>query len=90
MEIAFEVLKILILFMMAIELALIIYDTKDNTEELKKQIKKELEEEGASTSRREVYGTFKTPLGDSYRRNTKGLYVPIQPNSKMLDGDDEE
>ena len=75
--------------MIAIELGLIIYDTKDGLkEEIRKELKEELE--GARTSRREVYGTFKSPLGDSYRRNTKGLYVPIQPNSKMLDGDDDE
>lgn len=79
------------LFMIATEIGLVICDTKEKTKEaLKKEIKEEMEVEGARTTRRDVYGTFKTPLGDSYRRNTRGLYVPIQPNSKMLDGDDEE
>lgn len=90
-----ELLKILFLMMIAIELGLIIYDIKAPAkdkikEELKEEILKEMEEEGAHTTRRDVHGTFKTPLGDSYRRNTRGQYVPIQPNSKMLDGDDDE
>ena len=74
-----EVLKILLLFMLVIEDALILYD--------KKPEEKPKEER---TSRRDVYGSFGDPLGDSYRRNTRRQYVPIIPNSKMLDGDDEE
>lgn len=72
-----EVVKVLVLFMIAIEGALLLND------------KKEEEKESAHTSRREVYGTFHNPLGDSYRKN-RGLYVPIKPNSKMLDGDEED
>lgn len=72
-----EIVKTLVLFMIAIEGALLLND------------KKEEEKESAHTSRREVYGTFHNPLGDSYRKN-KGLYVPIKPNSKMLDGEDED
>lgn len=73
-------------FIIAVELGLLLFHmpTKENIEEILKR------NEGAHTTRREVHGTFKTPLGDSYRKNTRGLYVPIQPNSKMLDGDDEE
>lgn len=73
-------------FIIAVELGLLLFHmpTKENIEEILKK------NEGAHTTRREVHGTFKTPLGDSYRKNTRGLYVPIQPNSKMLDGDDEE
>ncbi len=73
-------------FIIALELGLLLFHmpTKENIEEILKK------NEGAHTTRREVHGTFKTPLGDSYRKNTRGLYVPIQPNSKMLDGDDEE
>lgn len=73
-------------FTIALELGLILFHmpTKEDIEEILKK------NEGAHTTRREVHGTFKTPLGDSYRKNTRGLYVPIQPNSKMLDGDDEE
>lgn len=74
-----EVVKVLVLFMIAIEGALLLYDKKE----------KEEERESAHTSRREVYGTFHNPLGDSYRKN-RGLYVPIKPNSKMLDGDEED
>ena len=72
-----EIVKTLVLFMIAIEGALLLND------------KKEEEKESVHTSRREVYGTFHNPLGDSYRKN-KGLYVPIKPNSKMLDGEDED
>lgn len=73
-------------FIIALELGLLLFHmpTKEDIEEILKK------NEGAHTTRREVHGTFKTPLGDSYRKNTRGLYVPIQPNSKMLDGDDEE
>ena len=73
-------------FTIALELGLILFHmpTKENIEEILKK------NEGAHTTRREVNGICKTPLGDSYRKNTRGLYVPIQPNSKMLDGDDEE
>lgn len=76
-------MEIALLFIIAIELAFILYD-KDSKQEFKKI------DEGARTTRRDVYGTFKTPLGDSYRKNSKNLYVPIKPNSKMLDGDEEE
>lgn len=72
--IGFEVLKILILFMLAIEGALIIYD------------KGEKPNEGVHTTRRDVYGTFRDSLGDAYRKNNKGLYRPIKPNR----GDDVE
>lgn len=80
--IGLEIVKVMVLFMIALEGALLLYDKKDEDTELKI-------EKGARTSRREVYGTFQNPLGDSYRKN-RGLYVPIKPNSKMLDGDDEE
>lgn len=59
--------------MLAIEGALMIYD-------------KEGKNEGEHTTRRDVYGTFKDPLGDAYRKNTKGLYTPIKPYR----GDDTE
>lgn len=72
-----EILKVLVLFMIAIEGALILYK-KDEKEEPKEE----------RTSRRDVYGTFGNPLG--YRTNTRHQYVPVMPNSKMLDGDDEE
>lgn len=75
-----EVVKVLVLFMIAIEGALILYDKKD----------KEEEKESAHTSRRDVYGTFHNPLGDTYRKNNRSQYVPIRPNSKMLDGDEED
>jgi hypothetical protein len=71
-----EIVEVLLLVIIAIEGALLIY-SKDEAKEQK------------VNPRREIYGTFHNPLGDSYRKN-KGLYVPIKPNSKMLDGDDEE
>lgn len=77
--IGFEIVKILVLFMIAIEGALLLY----------KKEEPEDKENARTSPRREVYGTFQNPLGDSYRKN-KGLYVPIKPNSKMLDGDDED
>lgn len=72
-----EIINVLILFVIAIEGALLLY---------KKEEKRE--EEVSHTNRREVYGTFKDPY--SYRKNTRNQYVPIKPGSKMLDGDDEE
>ena len=76
-----EIIKILFLFIIATEIALI----------LLKPDKKEEEEEERAT-RREVYGIYKNPLGDSYRKNRKNQYVPIKPGSKMIEGigDDEE
>lgn len=74
-----EIVKVLVLFIIAIEGALLLY-------------KKEEVKESERTTRRDVYGTFKDPLGDSYRKNTRGHYVPIKPGEKMLEGlgDDEE
>lgn len=84
-------MEIALLFVIAIELAFILFDLEaPKKENLKKEILDELTKEGARTTRRDVYGTFKTPLGDSYRKNTKGQYVPIQPNGKMLDGSEDE
>lgn len=74
---ALEIIKILLLFIIAIEVALM----KHNSEEAEKDER---------ASRREVNGTFKNPLGDGYRKNVKGQYVPIHPNSRMLDGSDED
>ena len=75
-----EVVIIMFLFLISVELALIIIRlTEDKLEIPEKEHK----------SRREIQGTFANPLGDSYRKN-KGLYVPIVPNSKMLDGDEDD
>lgn len=82
MEIGFEIVKILLLLTIAVELAL--------GKHIEVYLEEEEEEEDAHTTRRDVHGTFKHPLGDSYRKNTKGQYVPIRPNSRMIDGDDEE
>ena len=73
-----EIVEVLLLVILAIEGALI-YMKKD-----------EEKERGVHTSRREVYGTFQNPLGDSYRKNSKSQYVPIRPYSKMLDGDEKD
>ena len=72
---ALEIIKILLLFIIAIEVALMKQSEVEKVER---------------TSRREVNGTFKNPLGDGYRTNAKGQYVPIHPNSRMLDGSDED
>lgn len=76
---ALEVIKVLVLFVIAIEGACILYRKDEKPEP-----------EVTHTSRREVYGTFKDPY--SYRKNTRNQYVPIKPGGKMLDGigDDEE
>ena len=68
------------MFMIVLELAIILMGKKEGTRE------------EAHTTRRDVYGTFRDPLGDSYRRNSRNQYVPIHPGEKMLDGmgDDEE
>lgn len=62
--------------MIAIEGALILYKKDEPKEEPKDE----------RTSRRDVYGTFGNPLG--YRTNARHQYVPIRPNSRMLDGND--
>ena len=72
-----EIIKILLLFIITIEIALILTKPDEKEEEEHK-------------SRRDVYGIYKNPLGDTYRKNTKNQYVPIKPNSKMIDGDDED
>lgn len=75
-----EVIVVMMLVVIAIELALILIRlTEDKLEIPEKE----------HTSRREIQGTFANPLGDSYRKN-KGLYVPIVPGSKMLDGDEDD
>lgn len=80
--VGFEVVKIMVLFMIAIEGALLLQEKKDNKIETPKR-----DEESAHTSRREVHGTFQNPLGDAYRKNNKGLYTPVRPLGR---GDDEE
>ena len=79
--IGLEIVRTLVLFVIAIEGALMLYG-KDNN------VKKE--EESVHTSRRDVYGTFQNPLGDTYRKNSRSQYVPIHPGSKMLDGDEDD
>ena len=73
-----ETLEVLVLFVIAIEGALLLYKKEDKKEN----------EEVSHTSRREVYGTFKDPY--SYRTNSKHQYSVVKPYSKMIDGDDEE
>jgi hypothetical protein len=73
--IGFEIIKIMVLFIIAIEGYMIAFE-------------KEKEEDVKSNPRRELSGTFKDPLG--YRTNTRGQYVPIKPNSKMIDGVDDD
>lgn len=48
------------------------------------------EKEQKIDDRRKIVGEFKNPLGDTYRKNTKGHLVPIRPHSKMIDGSDEK
>lgn len=72
-----EIVEVIMLIIIAIETALILYKKKDEPKEGK-------------VGRREITGTFGNPLGDNYRRNTRGQLVPIKPNSKMLDGDEED
>lgn len=76
-----EVIVVMMLVLISIELALILIRL---TEDKKVEV-----EEKEHKTRRDTQGIFADPLGDFYRKN-KGLYVPIQPNSKMLDGDEEE
>lgn len=72
--IGLQVIEILILFVIAVEIYLI-----SNNKEVQK---------GASNNRRELNGTFKDPLG--YKTNTRGQYVPIKPNSKLIDGSEDD
>lgn len=68
----FDLLEVFILIIIAIEGALLIQ-------------RKPEKEEDARATRRDVYGTFQNPLGDGYRKNKKGQYVPVRPNEKMIE-----
>ena len=76
-----EALKIALLFIIAYEGAFIL----KKHETLKKP-------DEPRSNRRDVYGVYRNPLGDSYRKNSKNLYVPIKPGTKMIESseDDEE
>ena len=78
--IGLEIVRTLVLFVIAVEGALILYGKDTTTKKV----------ESAHTSRREVYGTFHNPLGDTYRKNSRSQYVPIHPGAKMLDGDEDD
>ena len=79
-----EGLKILLLFIIAYEGLWLIFKSTPE--------KKEEEKVNERVSRRETYGIYRNPLGDSYRKNQKKLYVPIKPGAKMIEssGDEEE
>jgi hypothetical protein len=78
-----EGVKIFLLFVIAYEGFLFLIKGKQ---------KKEEEKIDERASRRETYGIYRNPLGDSYRKNNKSQYVPIKPGEKMIEnsGDDEE
>ncbi len=81
--IGFEIVKILLEVVIAIEGYLILAK------------KEEKEVEPAHISRREIHGTFKDPLDSPYRKNSKGLYVPIKPSGREYNprphlGDEED
>lgn len=72
--IAFDIVKICLLVIIAIEIAL--------RQQPSITVKHEGEEkEEVRTSRREVNGFFQNPMQDGYRKNTKGQYTPIKPNN---------
>lgn len=54
-------------------------------------LKKEMQEDekDVCVSRRKTNGVFRNPLGDGYRKNSKGLYEPIKPNRMGDDEDDD-
>lgn len=81
----FEVVKIMLMVLIAIEGALIL----GRREEATIYNRKETEEK---KTRRDVYGTFSNPLGDSYRTNSKGQLKPVYPGTRYIKrlGDDEE
>jgi hypothetical protein len=71
--VAFDMAKICLLIIIAIEIAL-----------RQPAITVKYEGEGkeeARTSRREVNGLFQNPMQDGYRKNTKGQYTPIKPSN---------
>ncbi len=79
----FEVVKIMLMVLIAVEGALFLGKkdeavSNNNVEEKK--------------TRRDVYGTFANPLGDSYRTNSKGQLKPVYPGTRYIKrlGDDEE
>lgn len=77
-----EGLKIVLLFIIAYEGAWFIIKNPPKKEEPKDE----------RTTRRDVYGIYKNPLGDSYRKNQRKQYVPIKPGAKMIEssGDEED
>ena len=79
-----EAVKIALLFAIAYEGAWFLIRNKKK--------KEEPEKEDVRTTRRDVYGIYKNPLGDSYRKNSRHQYIPQRPNSKMIEssGDDED
>lgn len=78
----FEVVKIMLMVLIAVEGALLL-GKKDEA------IHNNVEEK---KTRRDVYGTFANPLGDSYRTNSKGQLKPVYPGTRYIKrlGDDEE
>lgn len=98
-----EIIICILLILGLIEGAYICYQQKERNDLIKAEgvtgkLLKELDElervkhgdSNNNATRRDIYGTFQNPLGDSYRKNTNHQYVPIKPYSKMLDGDDED
>lgn len=69
-----EIIKIILLFIISVEGALLLYDKKEI-------VKKDMQ------SRRELTGKFKDPLG--YKTNTRGQLRPIIPGGKMIDEEDD-
>jgi hypothetical protein len=81
----FEVIKIMLMVLIAIEIALVLYKKEEATIYNRKEIEEK-------KTRRDVYGTFSNPLGDSYRTNSKGQLKPVYPNTRYIKrlGDEEE
>lgn len=76
-----EIVEVFLLFVIAVEGVLML--RKKPTYKI---------EEPSMANRRDVHGVYRNPLGDSYRKSSRNLYVPIKPGSKMIDSleDDEE
>lgn len=81
-----EIVSIVLLLIITFELTIILLGLIKLGKESSESEVKEVERKG----RRDTEGIFANPLGDSYRKSSKKLYVPIIPNSKMLDGDEED
>lgn len=96
-----EIIKLVLLGLGLIEGLVICYEQHWRNRLLKWNnslidiMNKAQELEKGKKARRDIEGTFKNAMQDGYRKNDKGQYVPVKPNSNPYAirphlGDDED